>query len=190
LGGYSGGGVVAYEIAQRLLAAGQTTSVLVFLDTFHPWTVARSPTFREHLGLMAAEGLAYVQRRAKAKIARHVGELTQELKLRYYLSRQLPLPHELRDTQLTKQFYVVARRYQPRPYPGRVLMFRAKDMSPIFAHVGPRLGWDELVPDMHIVEVSGNHDTLVLEPNVKVVGARLREELAGSAGRPHERASL
>jgi thioesterase domain-containing protein len=69
-------------------------------------------------------------------------------------------------------------------------MFRAKDMSPIFAHVGPRLGWDELVPDMHIVEVSGNHDTLVLEPNVKVVGARLREELAGSAGRPHERASL
>jgi acyl transferase domain-containing protein/thioesterase domain-containing protein len=189
LGGYSGGGVVAYEMAQRLRDAGEETSVLVFLDTFHPGTSARSPTFREHLGLMVSEGLAYVQRRAKAKIARHVGELTQELKLRYYLSRQLPLPHELRDMQLTKQFYVVARRYQPRPYSGRVVMFRAQDISPFFAHVGSRLGWDELVRDLHVVEVSGNHDTLVLEPNVRAVGARLREELGAAAGRPGARAS-
>ena len=36
LAGYSAGGVVAYEVAQQLTAAGQKVELLALLDTFAP----------------------------------------------------------------------------------------------------------------------------------------------------------
>ena len=36
LAGYSGGGVIAFEMARRLEAAGEPIGVLAFIDTFHP----------------------------------------------------------------------------------------------------------------------------------------------------------
>jgi thioesterase domain-containing protein len=35
LGGYSGGGIVAFEMARRLTALGQEVGLLAFIDTFH-----------------------------------------------------------------------------------------------------------------------------------------------------------
>ena len=36
LAGYSGGGVVAFEMAQQLKALGEEVPLLVFFDTYHP----------------------------------------------------------------------------------------------------------------------------------------------------------
>ena len=69
--------------------------------------------------------------------------------------------------------------YRPLPYRGRVILYRATEVTPEFAHAGRKQGWDDLTPSMEVVDVTGNHDTLVLEPHVGVmtpVGPRPKPE--------------
>src|SRR6185312_2748349 len=67
--------------------------------------------------------------------------------------------------------------YAPRPYAGPVTLYRASHVDASFEHAGPALGWEGLVEGMAIVEVPGDHDSLVLEPNVSAVTAHLRDTL-------------
>jgi acyl transferase domain-containing protein/thioesterase domain-containing protein/acyl carrier protein len=178
LGGYSGGGVVAFELAQRLRAQGADVPLLVFLDTFHPHTTPRKLTLRERMHRLLEEGPSYLSRQGKYKLTRHIEELSTELKIRFLESNDLPLPLELREIQLTRAFVSAAGRYRPKRYDGRVLLFRARMMAEIYHHVGPTLGWGDLLPNLEIVEVPGGHDSLVLEPNVQVLASHLTRAMA------------
>jgi len=177
LGGYSGGGVVAVEMAKRLVRAGKRVLHVVLFDTFSPGVVARRPTFRARLEKIVEEGPAYFPRRAQALVTRHSQRLSKELKVRFFESQGVPLPLELRDHALTYAFYEAVERYQPAIYDGEVTLFRAREVAEVFAHVGTRLGWDRTLPNMRIEEIPGDHDSLVLEPNVQVLTAQLREVL-------------
>jgi acyl transferase domain-containing protein/thioesterase domain-containing protein/NAD(P)-dependent dehydrogenase (short-subunit alcohol dehydrogenase family)/acyl carrier protein len=179
LGGYSGGGVVAYELAQRLRAAGEEVPLLVLLDTFHPATTPRKITMSERMGRLLAEGPRYLSRQGKLKVSRHLGELSTELKMLFYTSNDMPLPLELRNHRLFNAFRDAASKYRPRPYDGAVLLFRARMIDEIYSHMGPALGWRELIPNLEIIEVPGGHDSLVLEPNVQVLTAQLARAIAG-----------
>ncbi|MFP2913376.1 thioesterase domain-containing protein, partial [Pyxidicoccus sp. 3LFB2] len=177
LGGYSGGGVVAYEMAQRLKAMGEEVSLVAFLDTFHPRTQERRLSLTERLQAIREEGPAYVTNRLRRKVERDGNRLVSQLKLRWYEQRGESLPIELRDLQLTERFQYLASRYNPRPYTGPVTLFRAQEISPIYSHMGATLGWEPLVPTLRIREVPGDHDSLVREPNVHVLGRMLRAAL-------------
>jgi thioesterase domain-containing protein len=50
-------------------------------------------------------------------------------------------------------------------------------MAETYRHVGPTLGWQDLVPNLEIVEVPGGHDSLVLEPNVQILASHLARAL-------------
>jgi thioesterase domain-containing protein/acyl carrier protein len=178
LGGYSGGGVVAYEMAQRLRAEGANVPLLVFLDTFHPSSAPRKITFSERMDRLLREGPLYLARHGKGKLTRHLNELSTELKLLFYTSNDLPLPLELREHRLFGAFRDAASRYRPEPYAGRVLMFRARLIDEIYRHMGPTLGWAKEIPQLEIIEVPGGHDSLVLEPNVQVLTAHLAQAIA------------
>jgi thioesterase domain-containing protein len=179
LGGYSGGGVVAFELAHRLRAEGADVPLLVFLDTFHPHTTPRKLSLRERMNKLLEEGPSYISRLGMGRVARHYEELSIELKIRLLESNDLPLPMELREIQMTRSFLSAAARYRPRPYDGRVLLFRAQMMAETYRHVGPTLGWHNLLPNLDIVEVPGGHDSLVLEPNVQVLASHLNRALMG-----------
>lgn len=174
LGGYSGGGVVALEIAQRLVARSKRVDLLAFLDTFHPGTKARSYTLREHLKNLFEQGPGYATIRATGRLARQFDDLSIELKLRYLMNKGLPLPMELRDVQMQRAFYAAAEQYRPRPYTGKIKLFRARMVAEPYQHVGPTLGWADLLPNLEIIEVPGGHDSLVLEPNVQILVANLK----------------
>jgi acyl transferase domain-containing protein/thioesterase domain-containing protein/acyl carrier protein len=178
LGGYSGGGVVAVEMAKRLVRAGRRVSRVVLFDTFSPGVVAKRPTFRARLEKIVEEGPAYFPRRAQALVTRHTLRLSKELKVRFFESQGVPLPLELRDHALTYSFYEAVERYHPERYDGEVTLFRAREVAEVFAHVGTRLGWDGTLPKLHVEEIPGDHDSLVLEPNVQVLTAHLRDLLS------------
>ena len=178
LGGYSGGGVVAYEMAQRLHAMGEPVALVAFLDTFHPATQERRQSLNERLRELRREGAtSYVSRKLRTKVERDGTRLWSQLKLRWYEQRGEALPIELRNLQLTERFQLLASRYTPSPYPGPVTLFRAQEIHAIYAHMGTSLGWEPLVPALNIREVPGDHDSLVREPNVHVLGRLLREAL-------------
>jgi thioesterase domain-containing protein len=70
--------------------------------------------------------------------------------------------------------YQAARTYVPKPYPGRVTLFRCQDTTP---GVYERdLGWGELaLGGVDVYDVPGDHNSLITEPHVRVVADRLRE---------------
>ena len=178
LGGYSGGGVVALEIAQRLLAAGERINEVVLLDTFHPGTSGRDVSLRDHFEGIVGEGLPYLRRHLNATVERHFVWARQDRKLRNHLSRGEAVPHELREWHLATTFLSALKKYVPAPYAGRVTLFRAQEVARAYDHVGPRLGWSEAVlPQLDVVEVPGGHDSLVREPNVRMLASGLEEVL-------------
>ncbi len=182
LGGYSGGGVAALEMARRLVAAGEDVPTVVLLDTFHPRTEARRLGLRDHVSGFATQGLAYLPRRARAHALRQLKALPEELRLRYYLSRRRAIPHDLREAHLTRHFLEIAKRHRPAPYPGPVTLFRAREVARVYAHMGTRLGWEpDLLPRLEVVEVPGNHDTIVREPNVGILASLLEDRLRRAA---------
>ena len=70
----------------------------------------------------------------------------------------------------------VARRgYVPRPYPGRVTFFRAKERS-VGDEEDVRSTWGQVAAGgIEIYEVPGNHDTFhVQEANVRILAGQLR----------------
>jgi thioesterase domain-containing protein len=80
------------------------------------------------------------------------------------------------------------KRYQLKPYDGNVLLLRPR-LDVIYRLSGGRRlqhgrklaaednGWSAYVSQLTVREVPGNHDSMVLEPNARVIVARIRENL-------------
>ncbi len=182
LGGYSGGGVIAYEMAQRLRAAGHEVPLVAFMDTFHPGTSAQQPSMSERREEIRREGAAWLTVRGKHKLSRHLSELRDAFRIRYYTGKNLPLPIELREIHLMNAFESVAAHYEPHAYDGRVTLFRAESIEAVYRHTGPMLGWEGLIPHLDVIEVPGDHDSLVLDPNVQTLARHLTRQIAEAAG--------
>jgi acyl transferase domain-containing protein/thioesterase domain-containing protein/acyl carrier protein len=178
LGGYSGGGVIAYEMAQQLRAAGEHTATLVMLDTFHPGTVPRKPTLAERLLELRQGGRGYLAFTLK----RHVIYPWEVHRIRRLSSQGAPVPIELREVHLTHAFNEACGRYQPKPYPERVTLYRAQAIDACFNHVGPKLGWDNLIARLDVVAVPGDHASLVKGPNAAVLTQHLKKLLQREPG--------
>jgi thioesterase domain-containing protein len=181
LGGYSGGGLVAYEMAQRLRREGRKVPMVVFFDTVSPTVKQLRPSSKDHLGGLLSKGPAYLQRRARARLIRFGEELSDRVKREFYTRQGQPLPMELRDQVLTRAFWAAGGRYRAEPYDGPVTLYRASEIAAVIAHAGGTLGWSELVPALQVVEVPGTHDSLVYEPNVTVMTSHLRATLRKAA---------
>ncbi len=173
LAGYSGGGLVAFEMAQRLHAAGQDVKLLALIDTFHPQIPVRTLTMRRRLGRLRDERLRYV---AEALTRRwdHLREPAYLRTIEEHRARREPVPLELRDLHLTRIFDTAAWRYRPSPWPGRVLLFRATEVAYIFRDAGPHRGWDrDVLGGIDVVPVPGDHSTIVLGRNAEVLARGL-----------------
>jgi thioesterase domain-containing protein len=173
LGGYSSGGAVAYDMAQRLVAEGEEVALVALLDSIRPGLRPRQTTLKEHAARLLSDGPAYARKRLGIKFRQRIRALEMDLKVRFYSSQGQPLPLALRDQRLMGVITAASDRYQPKPYLGRIVLYRATYVVPQFRHAGPKQGWDELTPQLEVVEVPGDHDKLVLEPNVGVMTAHL-----------------
>jgi thioesterase domain-containing protein len=66
--------------------------------------------------------------------------------------------------------------YHPQPYAGEITLFRAKKQGlSNFAHT---LSWDVLAGErVNVTVVPGTHESMLQEPNVQIVAAKLRDML-------------
>lgn len=199
LGGFSGGGLAALEMARQLHEAGEETLLLVLLDT----PIAGGPSMTKaekvqfHLQNLRAEGASYPvnwlrHKREYAEVkrqrdrddaasldplARHDGDLDGDL------DRGV-----LHSTEIESAFYRALEIYTTPRHHGVISLFRPKLVP---AHVfGPDRwlsdvkrflfhdnGWAPFCDRVDVFEVPGTHDTMVLEPNVRVLAARVRAEI-------------
>jgi thioesterase domain-containing protein/acyl carrier protein len=197
LGGYSFGGSVALEMAQQLHARGERVALLAVLDHTPPPVRYRRFVWAPTLGMdlvlnavqwvaedvwRAGSGWKLATFRSRARVATRQ---TLNLLMRsgaasgrtdveeIFAGRELPGPFR----QLLETHYQAMRDYQPRPYPGRVTLFRARVRPLLRAH-GRDLGWRPLARGgLRIITVPGNHETILKPPHVKVLAATLLAEL-------------
>src|SRR4029077_10008106 len=87
-----------------------------------------------------------------------------------------PLPRHLREVEAAN----VASRYgyQPKPYPGRIVLFRAS-RQPLGIHEDPTLGWAGMAAKgLEVYALSGYRAALIFEPLVGALAAQLKACLA------------
>ena len=196
IGGYSGGGTAAFEMAQQLQAAGEQVAALVFLDSHSPWIPRRSrlERMRLHAQRMAAQGPSYAFEKLQERVMRN-----EMFKLRRLVLRPLSklFPYHFRNDTILFSWIDAFTSYSPRPWPGgRAYLFRvALDDSIEWSGIKLEddLGWKPLVGELVVTQVTGNHNSMCEEPYVRVLADCVRKcldeahatlEAAGLAGAP------
>jgi amino acid adenylation domain-containing protein len=188
LGGWSFGGLPAFEIARRLEAMGQTVALLAILDTEAP-VPGNMPAFDE-AELLAA----FLQEDAALSVdlLRSQGGIDEQLAFVVEQARRHDLlPPDFDVTKARRYFDVyhlsleAARVYLAEPFAGKLTVFRAEE-RPAADPGDARLGWGTLARDVEVVAVPGDHHSMVRAPHVKTLAARLRETIARALeSQPH-----
>ncbi|MFX0540188.1 type I polyketide synthase [Roseovarius sp. S4756] len=192
LAGFSGGGITAYEIAQQLHEAGEMVAMLALLDTPLPQRPALS---RPDKALIKLQEL-------RRKGPRYLGEwagarLRWELEKRQRGGQAPDAPGSFNNAAVEAAFRAAAAAYRPRPWDGPVTLFRPKLdhhwrgtagawISAEREYVLPDNGWGQYCPQLEVIEVPGDHDGMVLVPNVSVLAGHINALAATANGRPAE----
>jgi thioesterase domain-containing protein/acyl carrier protein len=177
LAGYSGGGVIAFEMARRLDAAGEPIGLLAFIDTFHPHMAVPHIDMFTMLGRLRREGTSYLRdafdRRRKSRRDDRDGRLLEK-----HLAAGEPIPLALRELHLIRTFKRAQSQYQPLPWPGKALLFRAEQIDYYYRAGGPAYGWDKTVlGGVEVIPIPGNHDSIMLGANAARIARRLGQAI-------------
>jgi amino acid adenylation domain-containing protein len=185
LAGYCAGGLVAYEMAQQLLEAGESVAFLGLIDLYRPG-IPLGPTGPRHWARILVERPPReIWRRARAKIQRDLRRLAQTIALARCRAWRRTIPHALRDEWLTRAFLRASARYALRPFPGKLHLFRARESGELFAGVQDDLGWAGYgAGGLMVRHIPGDHYSLMREPNVQLLAAELAEALRASEPNP------
>ena len=193
LGGSSFGGLVAYEMAQQLRAAGEVIGVLALFDTNGPGYPRLLPTttawqqkwnwWRDrvslHWGNLRAgsgrEKLTYTRDKAQ-RWNKQMRWKRQHLwdRIREQVG-QVFWPVAIKQARVVG--YRAATTYEPKPYPGQVTLFRATE-QPRGICPNQTLGWGPLVQGgLKIYSTPGHHGAIVREPRSRVLAQQLTDAL-------------
>lgn len=178
LGGQSFGGKVAYEMAQQLRAAGEEVALVALLDTrgpgyprFRPLGSRIGCQIQKFITTDRANKREYLRVRALAVREKLLRPLIVRL-YRNYRSHQQALPSLLQDIGLSHS--EASHTYRRLPYDGPVVLFRASE-QPVGCYPDPYCGWKALANGpLEIIEVPGDHVSIVEAPNVNVLAGHLR----------------
>ncbi|GFZ99055.1 non-ribosomal peptide synthetase [Okeania sp. KiyG1] len=190
IGGWSFGGVVAFEMAQQLVQQGQEVSLLALLDPWAP--ILLDPN--KKIDNLYMRGVLSRYFGGMFGVTNLVNEeeligLNHEEQIEFIIDKAENLklfPEEATREQNRRFIDVIigtlkaTYAYKRRPYPGKVTVFRGQEKHP--HGIDPQLVWVEMyaildVADMEVVMVPGNHFTFIKEPHIKVLAERLSEHL-------------
>ena len=178
------GGVVAYEMAQQLHAAGQKIGLLGLLETWPPqatWTSSPSgPTSVPALrGFISARLRLYVETFKSLRGIERLRYLRDRAKLLALIVVKRDL---LRDARHERLVYAVTQanlaafqRYAIRAYPGPVVLFGAEGRK-LAPTVDLGLVWRDLArAGVEVYSAPGDDSGLMLtDPNVRTFATQLR----------------
>jgi thioesterase domain-containing protein len=198
LGGYSMGGLVAFEMARQLMARAQEVRLLALIDT--PAGVARVPETSNAAGALTPRDLimmaTIVAQRADRTVYISADELeliAPDQRVAYLVealkSQQVIPPHV--DAALFRELLAVVRnneeaqrRYVPQPYQGPIDLFRAVEVSAELQREAgglykePTFGWQAVCREPVTVNyVPGSHMRMMDQPHVQALGASLQRRL-------------
>lgn len=188
IAGHSFGGLIAYEMAQRLAEQAQVVEPLMLLDTAVSESEDGADQSDEIMALFEFIGV----------FCRFSGQppMSADILMGLPLDQQRQTlwsmlgsnPAAANVIEVYRKNMVAMLRYRPRPYTGPVILYRSTDGFPAeavhpdrrvrHAFGTPALGWDKFCADLRIIKTPGDHFTMVMPPQAETLVASLQEALA------------
>jgi thioesterase domain-containing protein len=166
--GASFGGVVAYEMALILGDQGETVEFLGMIDTLPPgprpkpnllvrlrihWQNLRATPVNKYYSYLMDWWKVFIVALARQKFIRRLFTFEK-------------LDTRIRGTEIYRVGRAAYALYEPRPYSGNVVIFRAKD-KPWYVNWDTMAGWKKHVKGkMTVVDVDGTHGKVYKPPFV------------------------
>jgi thioesterase domain-containing protein/acyl carrier protein len=178
LGGLSYGGIIAYEMAQQLVASGQKVDILALFDTILPTAyqpLSRSQRLKVHVKRFF-NNPAYLLEKGQ-EVGQGLWQKAQRLYGKFALKMGLPIPHSIGYFAIQEVNDSNAAYYEPKPYPGTVTLFKASDPVDLeTAYVDPLNGWGPLAKGgVELVDIVGTHLGILEEPQVATLATKLNK---------------
>lgn len=207
LGGYSSGGVIAFEMAQQLQAGGHQVVFLGILDEEAPGLEGQSnrgPGFAiRFMRDLPYWFMDHVAERPVgeviADVRRHVRKIGKRTAAAIFNSRtpesfQVDVYDELDLSHLTEHglrvaeaHYEALTNYRPRVYPGRITLYRTRAEALFRSHATDK-GWGRLTSaGVDLIFVPGNHTNLYQEPYAQFLAQQMKiglEKCNGGSSTP------
>ncbi|WP_415233551.1 type I polyketide synthase [Pseudorhodobacter sp.] len=188
LGGFSGGGLTAWEMAIQLEKAGEQVALLALLDTPLPMRPGLSGLDKAKIKLaeMRKRGPGYLldwararwewERRKRHAPATDAQGAFHNAAIEAAFRSALPLyPLPLRKGPTTLFRPPLDRRWQ---------VSNGSWVSSAKEYVFADNDLTRFAPALKVIEVPGDHDSMVLEPNVRVLAGALRQAIAQAEPAP------
>jgi amino acid adenylation domain-containing protein len=180
IGGYSFGGIVAFEMARQLLARGEKVGNLIIIDTCIPgnnWRLSFWKRFFLHLQNIRTGGISYLQQKIVGWTQQ--GKYQIQHKYQQYFEALSDLPMDDKHLAMISANDQAVKTYSYGIYPGKITLIRTNDehrLTSVGVRYTPHFGWGNLTTvGVDILYVPGSHVSLLENPHVKEVAAKLRE---------------
>lgn len=185
LAGYSYGGVLVYEIARQLRAAGEGVAFLALFDTQNPAGPLRAYAMRERLAVFRQAHAHLSMLQQWGRLIGRIGQgLTTHLKVRaeklcVQLSRH-SRPHSwLRALQVREAHSEAMDAYCPSPIDVPMVLFKTAAVDDKYA-TPEDYGWTGLPASLEVTIVPGGHLDMFTGAHAAYLAQELTERL-----RPH-----
>ncbi|HEX9445694.1 MAG TPA: amino acid adenylation domain-containing protein [Candidatus Binatia bacterium] len=199
IGGYSFGGIVAFEMARQLRAGGQELGILAVFDTEAPGPRRFSPVgfirnlpywcrdfiLRRKPGEVAGDAFTKGKNLAKKVLNKGFARFGMPSTLKRKIEEDVDMPQNWpeRYRRVIETHYKALLGYQPDQYQGRLTLFRTRAQPLLRAY--PDNGWSRLVQgDIDVYGVDGLHANFLQEPHVRSVATQVRMALEKSRNLP------
>jgi thioesterase domain-containing protein/acyl carrier protein len=193
VGGFSGGGLIAWDIARQLEAAGEVVSLVVLLDTPVPMrpVLSRADKALIKWAELRGQGPGYLWQWAKARWEWERSKRSAPIEV---------AQNQLHNADIEAAFRAALPIYNMTRRMGATVLFRppldlhwqvtgGAWVSAAKEYVLPDNDLTQFAPGLQVIEVPGDHDSMVLEPNVRVMAARLRAVIAEAEAVPLRQAA-
>jgi amino acid adenylation domain-containing protein len=166
LAGFSGGGVVAVEMAHRLVLQGRNAPLVILFDTLAPWFAT------DHISL--ADKIRLAPRTSPITIARW-------FKAALFDRRQDGAPQteiERHGAAVIAAMNHALSNWTPPPFRGEVVLFRAQTARLSYVAAGPDLGWqDTFSGPFTSIPVKADHETIFQGESGAIIAETLQTML-------------
>jgi len=166
LGGSCIRGLIAYEMAQQLVAKGHEIGVLALFEAYTPEATLSLPSgnyWKRKTELLRKDFRSSSSRR-KFKI----------------VSKKVKSLFNITCSIISRNIFKI--RYNYKPYPHKITLFKGSDRLLKSYSDDPFLGWRKYCSEekIELIEIPGRHGAILEEPGVRILAEYLRDCLNGN----------
>jgi thioesterase domain-containing protein len=188
LGGFCFGGLVAFEMARKLVAQGDRVAFVGLIDISNPATWSQESMsimhkIRKHRTRYRERGknylLTWLKKRFRFERMRVRNVVEKWIAKSYaYVGKSIPM--KLRGALRASADGKAASTYAPQYYSGSVTVFRGEGLRHELKGCqdsDPTLGWGKVASETRMVDIPGVHAQVFEEPYVEVLAKMIEQEV-------------